>query len=105
MFCWRWFLALHYHNDVAKGWTSTVHRQDKHDFSLIMIEFKLVSTHQDGNQLGSLSILPRVRIEKRGSEKFNGTIIYRTLPDNLPEFKKEDCAVLLQLSFILKSLQ
>ena len=69
MFCWRWFLALHYHNDVAKGWTSTVHRQDKHDFSLIMIEFKLVSTHQDGNQLGSLSILPRVRIEKRGSEK------------------------------------
>ena len=34
-----------------------------------MIEFKLVSTHQDGNQLGSLSILPRVRIEKRGSEK------------------------------------
>ena len=57
------------HNDVAKGWTSTVHRQDKHDFSLIMIEFKLVSTHQDGNQLGSLSYLPRVRIEKRGSEK------------------------------------
>ena len=34
-----------------------------------MIEFKLVSTHQDGNQLGSLSYLPRVRIEKRGSEK------------------------------------
>ena len=57
------------HNDVAKGWTSTVHRQDKHDFSLIMIEFKLVSTRQDGNQLGSLSYLPRVRIEKRGSEK------------------------------------
>ena len=57
------------HNDVAKGWTSTVHRQDKHGFSLIMIELKLVSTHQDGNQLGSLSYLPRVRIEKRGSEK------------------------------------
>ena len=48
---------------------STVHRQDKHDFSLIVIEFKLVSTHQDGNQLGSLSYLPRVRIEKTGSEK------------------------------------
>ena len=43
--------------------------QCKHDFSLIMIEFKLVSTHQYGNQLGSLSYLPRVRIEKRGSEK------------------------------------
>ena len=57
------------HNDVVKGWTSTVHRQDKHDLSLIMIEFQLVSTHQDGNQLGSLSYLPRVRIEKRGSEK------------------------------------
>ena len=55
------------HNDVAKGWT--VHRQDKHDFSLIMTELKLVSTHQDGNQLGSLSYLPRVRIEKRGSQK------------------------------------
>ena len=49
--------------------SSTKHRQDKHDFSLIMIEFQLVSTHQDGNQLGSLSHLSRVRIEKRGSEK------------------------------------
>ena len=48
---------------------TTVHRQDKHDFSLIMIEFQLVSTHQDGNQLGSLSCLPRVRIKKRGSDK------------------------------------
>ena len=54
---------------IAKGWTNTVHRQDKHDFSLIMIEFKLFSTLQDGNQLGSLSYLPRVRIERRGSEK------------------------------------
>ena len=54
---------------MAKGWTSTVHRQDKHDSSLIMIEFELVSTHQDGNQFGSLSYLPRVRIEKRGSEQ------------------------------------
>ena len=49
-----------------------VHRQDKHDLSLIIIEFQLISTHQvhqDGSQLGSLSYLPRVRIEKRGSEK------------------------------------
>ena len=53
-----------------------------------MIDFQLVSTHQDGNQLGSLSYLLRVRIEKRGSEKpikFNGTIIHRTLLDNLLE--------------------
>ena len=34
-----------------------------------MIEFELVSTHQDGNQFGSLSYLPMVRIEKKGSEQ------------------------------------
>ena len=48
-----------------------------------------------------MSYLPRVRIEERGSEKpigFNSTIIYRTLLDNLLEFKKEDC-VLVAIKF------
>ena len=34
--------------EVNEEWTNTVHREDKHDFSLIVIsEFQLVSTHQD----------------------------------------------------------
>ena len=48
-----------------------------------------------------MSYLPRLRIEERGSEKpigFNSTIIYRTLLDNLLEFKKEDC-VLVAIKF------
>ena len=40
-----------------------------------------------------MSYLPRVRIEKRGSEIPIGltVIIYRMLLDNLLKFKKEDC--------------
>ena len=62
-----------------------------------MVEFQLVSTHHDGNQLGSLPYLLGVRIEKRRSEKpINLTeqlLIYRTLLDNLLEFKKEDFVI------------
>ena len=86
---------------------STVHRQDEHDFSLIMIEFQLVSTHQDGNQLGSLSYLLRVRIEKRGSEKpINLTeqlFVERSL--TIYQNSRKRTVFLLQLSLILTSLQ
>ena len=48
--------------------------------------------------MGSLSYLPRVRIEERTIEAlrkwFNGTIIYRKLLDNLLQFKKEDCLLI-----------
>ena len=96
-------LALPIMTLLKLGWTGSVHRQDKHDFSLIMIDFQLVSTHHDGNRLGSLSYLPRVRIEKRGSQK----------PINLTEKlfiersrnSRKRTVFLLQLSLILKSLQ
>ena len=57
------------HIEVAEEWTSTLHREDKHDFSLILIsEFQLVSANQDDISWD----LPRVRIDKRGSEKPTG---------------------------------
>ena len=85
------------HNEVAKGWTSTFHRQDKHDFSLIVIEFQLVSTHQDGND--RCHIYQGCESNREDLRKsFNGTIIYRTLLDNLLEFKKEEC-VLVAIKF------
>ena len=57
------------HIEVAEEWTSTVHREDKHDFSLIVIsEFQLVSANQDDISWD----LPRVRIDMRGSEKPTG---------------------------------
>ena len=40
-----------------------------YDFDLIVIEFQLVSKHQSGYKMRSLSYLSRVRIDKRGSEK------------------------------------
>ena len=68
-----------------------------YDFNLIVIKSQLVSKHQSGYKLRSLSYLSRVRIDKRGSEKpislmvYNDLMVYRKLLKNVREFKKEDC--------------
>ena len=52
----------------------------------------MFSTHQDGYQLGSLSYLAKNQQKKIwDAHWFNDTSIYRTLLENVLEFREEDC--------------